>query len=76
MRRELSAATGQMVTAVSTAGSKAQGMSFKEAGVLQGKESLLFPERPRRKWGRMGQAGVLCAITKFVHPILDVQRAW
>lgn len=58
-----------MMTAVSTVGSEAQGVRFKEAGVSQGgkvgvgKRSLLL-ERPQRR-----QAGVGYDITKFINRI-------
>lgn len=61
-----------MMTAVSTAGSKAQGVSFKEAGVAPGgkvgvRKRLLLLERPQRKQGYPGQVVVCCDLTEFIN---------
>lgn len=74
-RQELSVGRGPWweirLTAVSTAGSKAHGVSFKEAGVSRGKvgvrKRLLLLERPQRKQGYPGQVVVCCDITEFIN---------
>lgn len=60
------------MTTVSTVGSKAQGVSFKEAGVSQGgkvgvRKRLLLLESPQRKQGYLGQAGVCYDVIKFMN---------
>lgn len=66
----------QRMTAISTVGSKAQGVSFKEGGVSQGgkvgvRKRLLLFERPQRRQGYLWQAGVRYDMTKFLTAYLD-----